>query len=91
MIIYNKFDSLLKEKGVGKTELQKKLEISPSTMANFGKNKYVALAVIDKICGELKCQPGDIMEWVEDADKAEIASIDAQIAELMEKKKELQK
>lgn len=37
MIIYNKFDSLLKEKGIGKTELQKKLEISPSTMANFGK------------------------------------------------------
>lgn len=91
MIIYNKFDSLLKEKGIGKTELQKKLEISPSTMANFGKNKYVALAVIDKICGELHCQPGDIMEWVEDADKAELASIDAQIAELMAKKKELQK
>lgn len=91
MIIYNKFDSLLKEKGIGKTELQKKLEISPSTMANFGKNKYVALAVIDKICGELKCQPGDIMEWVEDADKAKLASIDAQIAELMAKKKELQK
>ncbi len=91
MIIYNKFDSLLKEKGIGKTELQKKLEISPSTMANFGKNKYVALAVIDKICGELHCQPGDIMEWVEDADKAELASIDAQIAELMAKKKKLQK
>ena len=71
MIIYNKFDSLLKEKGIGKTELQKKLEISPSTMANFGKNKYVALAVIDKICGELHCQPGDIMEWVDESDQKE--------------------
>ena len=90
MIIYNKFESLLKEKGIGKTELQKRLEISPSTMANFGKNKYVSLAVIDKICGELKCQPGDIMEWVEDADKAEIASIEQQIAELEAKKKQLQ-
>lgn len=40
-------------------------------MANFGKNKYVALAVIDKICGALHCQPGDIMEWVEDENEAE--------------------
>jgi putative transcriptional regulator len=87
MIIYNKFDSLLKEKGIGKTELQKKLEISPSTMANFGKNKYVALAVIDKICGALHCQPGDIMEWVEDENEAEKKQIEAQIASLQAKLK----
>lgn len=30
------------------------------------------------------------MEWVEDADKAELASIEAQIAELEAKKKQLQ-
>ena len=47
MIIYNKFDTLLQDKGIGKTELQKKLEISPSTMANFAKNKYVAMSIID--------------------------------------------
>ena len=88
MIIYNKFDSLLKEKGIGKTELQKKLEISPSTMANFGKNKYVALAVIDKICGELHCQPGDIMEYV-DENKAKEAEILAQMDALKKQLEEV--
>lgn len=85
MIIYNKFNALLEEKGVGKTELQKKLEISPSTMANFAKNKYVAMSIIDKICSELKCQPGDIMEWVENENEAEKISIEKQIEELQRK------
>lgn len=58
-------------------------------MANFSKNKYVAMSIIDEICKELQCQPGDIMEWVDD-NCAEIASIDAQIAELQARKKELQ-
>ncbi len=90
MIIYNKFDALLKEKGIGKTELQKQLGISPSTMANFSKNKDVALAVIDKICDALKCQPGDIMEWVEDESEAEKKQIESRIAELQEKLKQMQ-
>ena len=90
MIIYNKFDALLKEEGIGKTELQKQLGISPSTMANFSKNKYVAFAVIDKICDALKCQPGDIMEWVEDESEAEKKQIESRIAELQEKLKQMQ-
>lgn len=89
MIIYNKFNALLETKGIGKTELQKKLEISPSTMANFAKNKYVAMSIIDKICGELKCQPGDIMEWVEDEKEAEKLAIEQQIAELQAKLKQM--
>lgn len=89
MIVYYKLDSLLENKGMKKIDLQRKLGISPSTMANFSKNKYVAMSIIDKICKELQCQPGDIMEWVDD-DCAEIASIDAQIAELQARKKELQ-
>lgn len=85
MIVYNKFNTLLQEKGIGRTELQKKLDISPSTMSNFGKNKYVSLSIIDKICTELKCQPGDIMEWVENEDEAKRAGIKAQIAALQKK------
>ena len=49
-------------------------------MANFAKNKYVAMSIIDKICDELKCQPGDIMEWVEDESEAERKQIESQIA-----------
>lgn len=86
MIIYYKLDSLLESKGIKKIDLQRKLGISPSTMANFSKNKYVAMSIIDKICKELQCQPGDIMEYI-DEDNVEKAKIEAQIAELQAKLK----
>lgn len=82
MITYNKFNSLLEKRGIGKTELQKKLKISPSTMSNFGKNQYVALSVIDKICAELKCQPGDIMEWVENEDDLKKIELERQMQDI---------
>ena len=86
MITYYKLDSLLENKGMKKIDLQRKLGISPSTMANFSKNKYVAMSIIDKICKELSCQPGDIMTYV-DENEAEKAKLEAQIAELQEKLK----
>ena len=54
MIVYYKLDSLLENKGIKKIDLQRKLGISPSTMANFSKNKFVAMSIIDKICHELE-------------------------------------
>lgn len=54
----------------------------------------MARETINRICEYLKVQPFEIMEWIPDAEynaqKAEIDSIDAQIAELQAKKKELQ-
>ena len=88
MITYYKLDSLLENKGMKRIDLQRKLGISPSTMANFSKNKYVAMSIIDKICKELQCQPGDIMSYV-DEDDAEKAAIQAQISELQAKLKNL--
>ena len=50
---------------------------------------------INKVCEYLQVQPSEIMEWIPDAEynkaNEQIANIDAQIAELMAKKKELQK
>lgn len=69
-----------------KIDLQRKIGASPSTMANFSKNKYVAMSIIDKICKELECQPGDILSYVYESE-AEKAKIEAQIAELQAKLK----
>jgi DNA-binding Xre family transcriptional regulator len=88
MIVYYKLDSLLESKGIKKIDLQHSIGASPSTMANFSKNKYVAMSIIDKICKELNCQPGDIMSYVDD-EQAEKAKIEAQIAELQEKLKQM--
>ena len=58
-------------------------------MANFSKNKFVSLSVIDKICKELNCQPGDIMTYVDDTKNAKKVKLEAQIAELQAKLKEI--
>ena len=88
MIVYYKLDSLLESKGIKKIDLQHSIGASPSTMANFSKNKYVAMSIIDKICKELNCQPVDIMSYVDD-EQAEKAKIEAQIAELQAKLKQM--
>ena len=59
-------------------------------MSNFGKNQYVALSVIDKICTDLKCQPGDIMEWVENEDDLKKIELQRQIEALQKELTELE-
>lgn len=57
-IKYYKLLDLLNRKGIGKTELRKKIDISSATLAKISKHEYVSLEVIDKICKVLECQPG---------------------------------
>ena len=52
------------------TELSQKVGI---TMANIsilknGKAKAIKLSTLNSICKALNCQPGDILEYVEDED-----------------------
>lgn len=69
MIAYFKLLDLLNRKNIRKEEFRKKIGISSGTMAKIGKNEYVALEVIDKICKYLNCQPGDIIEYIETEEK----------------------
>lgn len=95
MIIYNKLGDYLKSKDMKYIDLQRELQLSPSMTAKFTKNRTMSTDTINKVCEYLQVQPSEIMEWIPDAkyNKAneQIANIDAQIAELMAKKKELQK
>ncbi|MDU6533822.1 MAG: helix-turn-helix transcriptional regulator [Intestinibacter bartlettii] len=63
-IKFYKLLDLLNRKGVSKEELRKKINISSSTMAKISKNEYVSLKVVESICRELDCQPGDVMEYI---------------------------
>ena len=95
MIIYNKLGDYLKSKDMKYIDLQRELQLSPSMTAKFTKNRTMSTDTINKVCEYLQVQPSEIMEWIPDAEynkaNEQIANIDAQIAELMEKKKELQK
>ncbi len=64
-VSYNKLWKLLIDRGLKKTELAEAIKISPNTMAKMGKNENVSMDVISRICGYLKCDVGDIMEFIE--------------------------
>lgn len=94
MIVYDKLGDYLKSKNMKYIDLQRELSLSPSMTAKFTKNRTISTDTLNKVCEYLKVQPSEIMEWVPDEEynkaNAEIASIEAQIAELEAKKKQLQ-
>lgn len=59
---YNKLWKLLIDRKMNKTMLQERVGMSPNTMAKMGKNENVSMEVLLRICKELKCDIGDIME-----------------------------
>jgi Predicted transcriptional regulator len=62
MIRYYKLFDLINRKNMKKTDL---LEIiSSPTLAKLSKGEIITTEVIEKICNFLNCQPGDIMENV---------------------------
>lgn len=62
---YNKLWKQLIDKGTNKTKLRDATHMSSSTMAKLGNNQAVALPVLEKICAELECDIGDIMEFTD--------------------------
>ena len=61
---YNKLWKLLIEKGMTKTELRTKAEMSTSTLAKMGKNEIISMEVIVRICQVLDCDIGDIVSLI---------------------------
>ena len=70
MSIRINIDVMLAKRKMSVTELSARFGI---TMANIsilknGKAKAIKLSTLNSICKALNCQPGDIMEYVEDED-----------------------
>ena len=68
MSIEVNLDVVLAKRKMSMTELSEKVGI---TMANLsilktGKAKAIRFSTLEAICRELKCQPGEILEFVED-------------------------
>ncbi len=70
MAIIYKIDILaaLKDAGYNTNRLRKEHLLSEGVIQSLREGKYVNLQNIDKICGMLKCQPSDLLEWVEGAE-----------------------
>lgn len=68
MAIVINIDVMLAKRKMSVTELSERVGI---TMANIsilknGKAKAIKVETLNKICQALECQPGDILEYVED-------------------------
>ncbi len=68
MAIQINLDVMMAKRKIGLTELAKEVDI---TLANLsilknGKAKAVRLETLNAICKALQCQPGDILEYIED-------------------------
>ena len=62
-VSYNNLWKILIDKKMKKSVLRKNLKISSSTMAKMTNEEMVALSVLEKICAELDCNIGDIVEF----------------------------
>lgn len=93
MIVYTKLGLLLQKRKMSWSDLRK-AGLSQNMPTRFSKNENINGDTLNKVCEYLKVQPSEIMEWIPDEEynkaNAEIASIEAQIAELEAKKKQLQ-
>ena len=68
-------DVVMAQRKMGLTELAKEVDI---TMANLSilknnKAKAIRLSTLNEICKALDCQPGDLLQYVEDEDSPEAA------------------
>ena len=58
-------DHLLDDRGLTLTELADRIGITIANLSILKTNKAraVRFSTLDALCRELKCQPGDLLEW----------------------------
>lgn len=68
MSIIINLDVMMAKRKMGLTELAGKVDITLANLSILKNNKAkaVRLSTLDAICKALDCQPGDILEYVED-------------------------
>ena len=72
MGIVIRLDRVMADRKISLNELAQNVGITNANMSNLktGKAKAIRFSTLERICKILKCQPGDILEYVDDeADK----------------------
>lgn len=62
-VSYNNLWKLMIDRKTNKSELCRRLKISSSTMAKMTNEEMVSMSVLERICAELDCNIGDIVEF----------------------------
>ena len=68
-IIVN-LDVMLAKRKMTSLELSQRIGLTPANLSilKTGKAKAIRFSTLEAICRELKCQPGEILEFVDDDD-----------------------
>lgn len=63
-----KLDQLMVERRISLTELAGRIDLTLANLSVLKTNKARAIrfSTLDALCRELKCQPGDLLEWSPD-------------------------
>lgn len=65
-VSYKKLWKLLIDKDMMKKDLQKEAGISWATLTKMSKGEVVSTEVLMKVCKVLRCDVGDIVEFIDD-------------------------
>ena len=70
MAIIVNLDVMLARRKMTSLELSQRVGITPANLSilKTGKAKAIRMSTLEAICRELKCQPGDLLEFTEDDD-----------------------
>lgn len=70
MAIIVNLDVMLAKRKMTSLELCKRIGLTQANLSilKTGKAKAVRFETLDAICRELKCQPGDLLEYLDDSD-----------------------
>ena len=68
MAIIVNLDVMMAKRKISSTELAEAIDITPANLSilKTGKAKAIRFSTLENICKILDCQPGDILEFVED-------------------------
>lgn len=78
MAIIINLDVVMAKNKIGLTELANEVDITLANLSILKNNKAKAIrfSTLNSICKALHCQPGDILEYVEEDDTSSIEMID---------------
>ena len=64
MIVVN-LDVIMAKRKMSLTELSERIDITPANLSilKTGKARAIRFSTLERICHELHCQPGDILEY----------------------------
>lgn len=73
MAIVINLDVVMAKRKIGLVELAGKVDLTPANLSILKNNKAKAVrfSTLNEICKALNCQPGDILEYIQDAESAD--------------------